>query len=167
LVWRGAVGAGHVEDDLGRLGVFLFGDGGEGAEELVGDVGEDGGAAGGNFVLGEEEEKAGEEIVDLGGGGKVVEVGGEGGSNFGRIVLICLKRRVSRAEVGVGVGGVETASPTVGKAIGAASGVVDEAGVSRLLGHLVIPLRDRIWKKQGATQEVLKTRELRKKQLVS
>jgi hypothetical protein len=36
-----------------------------------------------------------------------------------------------------------------------------------LLGHLVIPLRDRIWKKQGATQEVLKTRELRKKQLVS
>ena len=42
-----AVGAGHVEDDLGGLGVYLFGDGGEGAEELVGDVGEDGGAAGG------------------------------------------------------------------------------------------------------------------------
>ena len=33
-----AVGAGHVEDDLGGLGVFLFGDGGEGAEELVRDV---------------------------------------------------------------------------------------------------------------------------------
>src|SRR5437868_9382148 len=33
-----AVGAGHVEDDLGGLGVYLFGDGGESAEKLVGDV---------------------------------------------------------------------------------------------------------------------------------
>jgi hypothetical protein len=39
---------------LGGLSVFLFGDGGEGAEELVGDVGKDGGAAGGDFVLWEE-----------------------------------------------------------------------------------------------------------------
>jgi hypothetical protein len=55
LLWLGAIafGAGHVEDDLGRLVVFL-GDGGEGAEELVGDIGEDGGAAGGDFVLREE-----------------------------------------------------------------------------------------------------------------
>ena len=42
----------HVEDDLGRLGVFLFGDGGEGAEELVGDVGEDGGTGVWRFYLG-------------------------------------------------------------------------------------------------------------------
>ena len=45
------VGAGHVDND-GGLGVLLFGDGGEGAEELVGDVGEDGGAPGEDFVLG-------------------------------------------------------------------------------------------------------------------
>ena len=66
LVWDRAVafGAWHVEDDLRGLGVFLLGDGGEGAEELVGDVGEDGGAAGGDFVLREEEELAGEEVVD-------------------------------------------------------------------------------------------------------
>ena len=52
LVWRRAVAlrAGHVEDDLSGLGVHFFGDGGEGAEELVGDVGEDGGAAGRDFV---------------------------------------------------------------------------------------------------------------------
>ena len=69
-----AVWAGHVEDDRGGLGVFLSGDGGEGAEELVGDVGEDGGAARGDFVLREEEEQAGEEVVDLSGGGEVVEI---------------------------------------------------------------------------------------------
>jgi hypothetical protein len=58
LIWRGAVavGAWHVEDDGGLFAIFLFGDGGEGAEELVGDVGEDGGAAGGDFVLREEEQ---------------------------------------------------------------------------------------------------------------
>ena len=77
-----AVGAGHVEDDLGGLGILLFGEGGEGAEELVGDVGEDGGSASGDFVLGEKEEEAREEIVDLSGGGEVVEVDGEGGGDF-------------------------------------------------------------------------------------
>jgi hypothetical protein len=47
-----ALGTWRVEDERSGLGVFLFGDGGEGAEELVGDVGEDGGAAGGDFCLG-------------------------------------------------------------------------------------------------------------------
>src|SRR5229473_5183489 len=90
LLWLGAiaVGAGHVEDDLGRPVVFL-GNGWEGAEELVGDVGKDGGTAGGDFVLGEEEKQSREEVVDLGGGGEVVEVGGEGGGDFGGVVLIC------------------------------------------------------------------------------
>jgi hypothetical protein len=37
-------------------------DGGEGAKELVGDVGEDGGAARGNFIFGEEEKKPSEEF---------------------------------------------------------------------------------------------------------
>ena len=114
----------------------------------------------------EEEEQAREEIVDLGSGGEVVEVGGEGGGDFDGIVLICGERSVRRAKVGVDVGRVETAAPTVGKKIGATSGVVDEAGFSGLLGHLDLPLRDRIWKKQGATQKMLKTGELRKEQFV-
>ena len=135
-----AVGAGHVEDDLGGLGVFFFGDGGEGAEELVGDVGEDGGAAGGDFVLREEKEQAGEEVVDLGGRGEVVEVDGEGGGDFGGVGLVCGKRSVGWAEAGVG-GGIEAAAASVGKNMGAASGMVDEAGFSGLPGHWVRPLK--------------------------
>jgi hypothetical protein len=42
-------------NDLAILRTVFLGDGGKGAEELVGDVGEDGGAAGGDFVLGEKE----------------------------------------------------------------------------------------------------------------
>jgi len=57
--------AGHVEDDLGGLGVYLFSDGGESAEELVGDVGEDG-ARRVEICPGEEEEQAREEVIDLG-----------------------------------------------------------------------------------------------------
>jgi hypothetical protein len=49
--------------------------------------------------------------------------------------VICGEWGVGRAEVRVGVGRVETAAPAVGKAMGATSGVVDEAGVSSLLGH--------------------------------
>src|SRR5882762_7730104 len=84
LVWDRAVavGAGHIEDDGGAFGIFLLGDCRQDTEELVRDVGEDGGAAGGDFVLGEEEEQAREEVVDLSGGGKVVEIDGEGGGDF-------------------------------------------------------------------------------------
>ena len=65
-----------VKDNLRGRGVVFLMHGGESAEKLAGDVGEDGGASGGDFVLGEEKEQAGEEVVDLGGGGEVVEVGG-------------------------------------------------------------------------------------------
>jgi hypothetical protein len=123
----------------GGLGVFLFGDGGEGAEELVGDVGEDGGAAGGDFVLGEEEEQAREEVVDLSGGGEVVEVGGEGGGDFGGFGLIFWKTTVGRAEMGVWGGGRKTAASSVGVEMDAASGVVDGAGVRGGLGHFDFP----------------------------
>jgi hypothetical protein len=157
----------HIEDDGGFVAIFLLIDGGESAEELVGDVGEDGGAAGGDFVLSEEEKQAGEKIVDLDRGAEVVEVSGEGGGDFGGVVVIRRKRSVGGAEVGVDVGGVETAAPAVGIEIDATSSVVDEAGFSGLLVHFSVPLKDRIRKKQGATQKILKTRELRKKQFVS
>src|SRR5712692_3878188 len=142
LLWLGAiaVGAGHVEDDLGGLGVFLLGDGGEGAEELVGDVGEYGGAAGGDFVLGEEEEQAREEVVDLGCGGEVVEVGGEGGGNFGRVGwgrsdsvrVLGAERLAAQAD--------QAAAHAVGEAMVAASRVVDGAGFSELRSHWWVPL---------------------------
>lgn len=72
----------------------------ESAEELAGDVG-DGGAASGDFVLGEEEEKAGEEVVDLGGGGEVVEVGGECGGGFGGVRAMAWQVSVAGAEAGI------------------------------------------------------------------
>src|SRR6266849_4707773 len=137
LLWLGAiaVGAGHVEDDLGGLGVFLLGDGGEGAEELVGDVGEDGGAAGGDFVLREEEEQAGEEVIDLGGGGEVVEVGGKGGGDFGGVGLwrsgglgmLGGERLAAEAD--------QATTHAVGEAKVAASRVIDGAGFSELRSH--------------------------------
>ena len=64
-------GATYVDVDV-YLGVFfvafcLLGflvDGVDSAEELVGDIAEDGGAAGGDFILREQEEQAGEEVVE-------------------------------------------------------------------------------------------------------
>jgi hypothetical protein len=82
------------DDDL-ELGGFVAGelvlDGGEGAEEQAGDVGESGGAAGGDVASGEETKEMGEGMVDaLGGlevfgvlGEQVGEVVGVGGSRFG------------------------------------------------------------------------------------
>jgi hypothetical protein len=42
----------------------LLVDGVDSAEELVGDVAEDGGAARGDFILREEQEETGEEVVE-------------------------------------------------------------------------------------------------------
>jgi len=83
-LWCGfavAVWAGHVEDDFYRLifaglGVEFVVDGGEGAKELVGDVGEDSGAACGDFIFGEEEKEPCEEFVDGDGRAEFLEVGG-------------------------------------------------------------------------------------------
>jgi hypothetical protein len=116
----------HVNDDRSGLGVFLFGNGGESAQELVGDVGEDGGAASRDFVLRGEKEQAREEVVDLGGGCEVAEVGGEGRGDFGGIGR-------GRSGSGLRVFGAErlaaeaerTATHAVGEAMVAASRIID------------------------------------------
>ena len=141
LAWGGTVAlwAGHIEDDRRALAVFLFSDGGEGAEKLVGDVGEDGGATGGNFVLREEEEQAREEIVDLCGRGEVVEVDGEDGCDFcgvgwwrrGNLGVPGAERLVAEAD--------EAAAHAVGETEVAASGVVHGAGLSELRSHCWFP----------------------------
>jgi hypothetical protein len=136
-----AFGAGHVEDDLGRsvgifLGIELAVDRGKSAEELVGDIGEDGGATGRDFVFREEEKKAGEEGVDGDGGTEFLEVGGEGGGGVGRFPLIFHKPSVIGAIRGARVEGEQAATHTVGEAMRAASGVIDEAGFSSLRGHI-------------------------------
>src|ERR1700726_234987 len=48
-------------------------------EELVGDVGEDGGATGGDAVLHDEDQELGQELIDLIGGLEVVELDQEVG----------------------------------------------------------------------------------------
>jgi hypothetical protein len=84
VVFAGRVG--HIPNVRDRSG-FGFGfiftviftlDGRDGAEKLIRDVGEDGGAARGNPVVRESDEQAGEEIVDGLGGFELGEIGGKG-----------------------------------------------------------------------------------------
>ena len=114
-------------------------DGGEGAEELVGDVGEHGGAARGNSIFGEEEKEAGEEFVDGNGGAEFLEVGGEDGGSFRGVLLILWELGVDGAVRGIKGSDVEAATLTVGETMRATSGVIDGAGVSDLLGHFFFP----------------------------
>ena len=51
-------------------------------QELVGDVGEDGGAARGDAAFGDEDEEAGEELVDVHGGIELGELGEEVGGEI-------------------------------------------------------------------------------------
>ena len=102
----GALRARDVKDDLDGLLVFVFLDGGHGVEKLTGDVGEDGGAPGGDFVLGEEEQEAREKGVDLDGIGEVIQAGGEGRGD----VDFCGRGLVSAAQTGLGIGGRDAAT---------------------------------------------------------
>jgi len=91
-------------------------DGGEGAKELVGDVGEDGGAARRrDFIFGEEEKKSSEEFVDGDGGAEFLEVGGEDGGSFRRVLLILGKLGVDGAVRGIKGSDVDAATLTVGE----------------------------------------------------
>ena len=109
-MWRVVViafGADEVEDDLlGSVGGdFVFDvDGVEAAEEEVAGVGHDGAAARGEAVLCEEEQEAGEELVDFGGGLKLGEIAEEIGGDLGIGVAMGWAGGVVRAEAGVSVG---------------------------------------------------------------
>jgi len=121
-----AFGSGGVEDDLGRFVGIFFGielavDRGKSAEELIGDVSEDGGAAGRDFVFREEEKKAGEEVVDGDGGAEFLEVGSEGGGGIGRFPLVLDKTSVIGAARGVRVEGEKAATHAIGETMGAAT----------------------------------------------
>jgi hypothetical protein len=81
-------------------------------------------------------------------------------------LLILGKLGVSGAVRGVERTDVEAATLAVGEAMRATSGVVDGTGVSDLLGHFFFPWMDSGVYTPGATQKILKTRELREKQFV-
>ncbi len=102
------------------FGVEFAVDRGEGAEQLIGDVSEDGGTTGRDSVFGEEKEKAGEEVVDGDGGAEFLEVGGEGGGGVGGLALVLDAGGVIGAERRVRVEGEKAATHAVGEAMGAA-----------------------------------------------
>jgi hypothetical protein len=97
MFWCGVgvivLGAFHVDYDSANL-LFVGGfEGGLGfgislmdyrysAEELVSDVGENGGAPGGDFVLSQQKQQTREEIVKFFGGFEGGEIGGEFGGGF-------------------------------------------------------------------------------------
>ena len=119
-----------------------------GVEELVGDVAEDGGAAGGDASFGDEE--AGEELADVIAGGEFGEFGKELG---GEIFVVVLRRfgssdlSVAETEMGTGVQDGETAAGTVGGEVAAAgytlryavgrAGMLDGDGFSGCESHVL------------------------------
>jgi hypothetical protein len=81
-------GVRDVEDDLGVFLGGFEGDGAVGVEELVGDVGEDGGAAGRDAAFGDEGEEAAEKLADVDAGGEFGEFGEEVGGEVFRVVVL-------------------------------------------------------------------------------
>jgi hypothetical protein len=164
---RGARPVAEVEFKAFFLGLdgIVAGDGAMGVEELVGDVGHDGGASGGNAAFGDEDEEAGEKLVDVDAGAELGELREEfGGEVFGVIL-----RRLGRSEqsgmtetkMGAGVQNNETAAAAIGGEVTAAGRVVrfglcrvrgvalgnacsiGGAGFYRLRGSLVVPFWER------------------------
>jgi hypothetical protein len=144
-----ADGAGHVPNDCGVVVARLVLDGGEGAEEQAGGVGDDGGATGGDAVLGEEDQELGENLVDVGGRGELGKLADQLGPEVDGVGGWGLEMKVTLAEVGGGVGESETtAAPArvameapsetlrlFGRAQGKARTVARGVGVSGFFGH--------------------------------
>jgi hypothetical protein len=143
---RGAGPVAEVEFKAFFLGLdgIVAGDGAMGVEELVGDVGHDGGAAGGNAAFGDEDEETGEKLVDVETGAELGEFGEEIGGEVFRVVL-----RLGRGEqsgmaetkMGASVQNRETTAATVGGEAAAAEGglclglgCVRHAGLGKAFG---------------------------------
>jgi len=104
---RGACGTGRIAEVefkafvLGR-DVIVAGDGAMGVEKLVGDVGHDGGAAGGNAAFGDEDEEAGKKRFDVETGAELGELGtlANDGFSFDFLVVDLFVSVVVWAEAG-------------------------------------------------------------------
>jgi hypothetical protein len=122
-----ALRARQIHDDLLRLVVRFFLDGAVGMQELVGDVGENGGAARPDAAFGHLDEEAREELADVGAGGEIgefgEEVGGEvGGVTWGRRERDGDRMKVARTKAGLGFQAGQRAALAIGEAILAADG---------------------------------------------
>ena len=84
-----ALGARQIHDDFLRLVVRFFFDGAVGMQELVGDVGEDGGAARPDAAFGHLNKETGEELADVDAGGEFGKLGEEVRREIGRVIGGC------------------------------------------------------------------------------
>jgi len=144
---EGAAGVGYAGGGVG-IGV----DGREGAEEETGDVGEDGGAAGGDLVAGKKAIEGGEGLVDA---LSVLKMTGALEEDVGEVVgAVALELGVAIAEVEGGVGDEGAALASFGGEVAAAlfgeffNLFADLLG--HLFGHFADPLYGDGWSWFGA-----------------
>ena len=110
-------------------------DGGEGAEKEISDVCEDGGAAGGNAVLGEQAEEIREDLIDVGSGVELSKLTDENRSEVGLFAVFPASLHVFGAEARGSVRNGVTATAAGAGAVLTARQVIGEAGVVDFLVH--------------------------------
>jgi len=108
LVWERVVafGAREIDDDLLGLVVLLAvlaAKGALGMEQLVRDVRQNGGAAGRDAALGDEDEQPGEELLDVGGRLELRELGEEFGGEILGVRLGGRRAGMTETKTGAGV----------------------------------------------------------------
>src|SRR5271168_5462781 len=113
----GSFGLGGVGDSGFQIGVDL----GEGAEEQAADVGEDGGAAGGDAVLSQKRVEVGERKVDALSGLEALRIDEQGCVEVSGLLLLFL-REMPRAKSGRRVRDQETALTPAGSEMRATKG---------------------------------------------
>lgn len=138
--WRGLRRSGLSDNGFWDGGIFvavfpIVIDGGEGAEEKAVDVSEDGSAASGDAVGGQEAVDVGEGEVDALTGLKILRPGKE---ILGEIIGLLLPLQVAMmsAEAGTRIGGKLTALTAGGGAMRTTSDLVDGGSVGGLGFHL-------------------------------
>jgi len=92
-------------------------DGGEGAEEEVGGVGHDSGAAGSDLVVGLELIEFAERVIDVGGGAEFLDVTDEGGGEVGLVEVLLEQSGVFGAKAGIGIRDGHAATAATGSAL--------------------------------------------------
>lgn len=102
---------------------------------MVGDIGEDGGAAGRDAVLREKQEQAGKEVIDRFDGCEFGEIGSEDGGDIAGYADVLGQFAVARAEKGIGVGQRQSAACAVGETVATARRIIGGTRVSRFCFH--------------------------------
>ena len=112
-VWLRVVAFGPTGPiDFNGLTIDFALDGNQRVEELVGDVGKDGGATRGDTILDDEDQELGKELVDLLGGLQVIELAEEVGGKVDVNGLSGLELQRSMAKTKTGTDGAKAALPS-------------------------------------------------------